>query len=106
MGGSVKACMNPKKPRDAFKVEQPTKPSAVNPLRSGKHASFRDPSDVIDCDDSASSKLASERRLSAERETIRQPTSWEIETTDAKVCGDGDRGGGDCDDAVATPRPH
>jgi hypothetical protein len=76
--------LNPKKPRDRFDIiEQPTQPSAQNPLRSGKHPSFREPS-VED----VSVKTGQHRRHSSERETIRRPTTWDIE-----------------EEAVATPRP-
>jgi hypothetical protein len=77
--------LNPKKPRDAFGIEQPTLPSAQNPLRSGKHPTLREPS-VEDV--SPATSTGQRRRHSSERETIRRPTTWEIE-----------------EEAAPTPRP-
>lgn len=74
--------MKPKKPLDPFELEEPTRPSAQNPLRSGKHRSFREPS-VED----VSPKTGARRRSSVERETIKKPTA-DID-----------------EDAAATPRP-
>ena len=79
--------MSPKKPHDAFGVELPTRKSASNPLslRSGKHPSFREREVIVE---EVSPPTGQRRRHSSERETIRRPTTWEID-----------------DEAAPTPRP-
>jgi len=102
--------MLPKKPRSRFAPEPSTRPSSSNPLRSGKHPSFREPPPVEEVDiaralNTLEPKPRTEppgtgprRRYSAERETARKPTEWDVEPPkDPRAEPD--------DDAPPTPRP-
>jgi len=69
---------------DPFGAESPTQPSGILPLqKSGRHSSYRDP--IIE---EVVPPTRERRRHSSDRETIRKPTTWDVE-----------------EEAAATPRP-